>query len=117
MKTKAQLLNITDFPYRERDKDNNQTYFEASNGWWGKYEYDEFGNEIYYEGSDGDWRKKEWDEYNNNSRITYYEHSSGHWCKREYYENELIEYEDYNGNYWKEGYTNKCPFIYENLTI
>ncbi len=33
MKTIAQQLKITDFPFRIKDKNNNQIYFEDSNGY------------------------------------------------------------------------------------
>jgi len=32
MKTKAQKLNITDFPYSEYDEKGNEIYFEDSDG-------------------------------------------------------------------------------------
>jgi len=36
-----------------RDKNLNQLYFEDSNGYWGKSEFDSQGNIIYYENSNG----------------------------------------------------------------
>ena len=53
MKTKAQQLGITKFPYIEKDKNGNMTYFEYSYGWWYKYEYDESDNRTYLESADG----------------------------------------------------------------
>ena len=53
MKTIAQQLNVTDFPFRIKDKQGNVLYFENSEGYWGKYEYDSDGNVIYCEDSDG----------------------------------------------------------------
>ena len=35
------------------DADNNQTYYEDSDGWWSKYEYDDNNNQTYYENSSG----------------------------------------------------------------
>jgi len=54
MKTIAQQLNITYFPFTIKDKNGNQTYFENSNGYWFKREFDSNGKEIYFENSDGD---------------------------------------------------------------
>tara|TARA_R110002020_G_scaffold173181_1_gene363924 strand:- start:103 stop:285 length:183 start_codon:yes stop_codon:yes gene_type:complete len=53
MKTKAQELGITKFPYCERDKNGNLTYIETSNGKWCKIEYDSKGNETYREFTSG----------------------------------------------------------------
>jgi hypothetical protein len=36
-----------------RDKNLNQLYFESSDGYWGKSEFDSQGNRIYFETSDG----------------------------------------------------------------
>ena len=36
------------------DKDNNELYYERSDGYWEKYEYDTKGNKIYSENGDGD---------------------------------------------------------------
>jgi hypothetical protein len=36
-----------------RDKNGNQIYYENSNGYWSKREWDSQGNEIYYESSHG----------------------------------------------------------------
>jgi hypothetical protein len=74
MKTIAQELNVTNFPFVIKDKNNNQIYFEYSNGNWIKREYDENNNEIYREDSVGNWIKQEYDK--NNNRI-YYEDSKG----------------------------------------
>jgi len=53
MKTIAQQLKVTDFPFKIKDKNNNPIYFEYSSGYWWKQEFDENNNEIYYETSDG----------------------------------------------------------------
>jgi hypothetical protein len=34
MKTIAQELNVTEFPFEIKDKNNNQIYCEDSNGFW-----------------------------------------------------------------------------------
>ena len=41
------------FPIEIEDANGNQTYFEDSNGYWRKYEYDADGNTTYYESSEG----------------------------------------------------------------
>ena len=51
MKTKAQELNITEFPYVEYDKNGNETYFEDSVGFYSKRKYNDKGNETYFEQS------------------------------------------------------------------
>jgi hypothetical protein len=86
MKTIAQQLNIKEFPFTINDKNGNQIYYENSNGYWVKREYDSSGNEIYYENSAGYWCKYEFD---SNGNETYFENSAGYWCKYEF---------DSNGN-------------------
>jgi len=74
MKTIAQKLNIKDFPFRIKDSNGKEIYFENSNGYWWKSEYDSNGNGIYYENSDGYWSKSE---YDSNEDEIYYENSEG----------------------------------------
>ena len=74
MKTIAQQLNVTDFPFRIKDKQGNVLYFENSEGYWGKYEYDSDGNVIYCEDSRGFWWKREYDSVGN---VIYCEDSDG----------------------------------------
>ena len=74
MKTIAQQLNVKEFPFEIRDKNNNEIYYEYSNGYWCKREYDSNNNIIYYEDSSGYWVKREFDKNNN---IIYYEDSNG----------------------------------------
>ena len=60
--TIAQQLKIKDFPFVINDKNGNRIYFEYSDGFWRKREYDAHGKEIYYENSDGfirDYRPKQ----------------------------------------------------------
>ena len=52
-KTIAQQLNIKDFPFIIKDKNEKKIYHENSYGYWTKHEYDSNGKEIYYENSDG----------------------------------------------------------------
>jgi hypothetical protein len=58
----------------EWDSQGKQIYHESSNGFWAKYEYDSQGNEIYCENSGGYWGKSEWDSQGN---TIYYENSDG----------------------------------------
>ena len=37
-----------------KDKNDNLIYYEGSDGYWSKSEYDSQGNEIYYEDSKGE---------------------------------------------------------------
>ena len=95
MKTIAQQLNVKDFPFRIKDKNNNQIYYEDSKGYWWKREFDKNNNEIYYETSNGYWEKREFD--TNNNKI-YYETSDGGWWKREFDKNNnRIYFENSNG--------------------
>ena len=41
------------FPIKIKDENGNETYFENSDGYWVRCEYDETGNSTYYETSDG----------------------------------------------------------------
>ena len=92
MKTIAQQLNVKEFPFIINDSNGNCIYYEYSDGFWSKREYDSDGSLIYYENSNGFWSKREYD--SNGNRI-YQEHSDGFWIKREY---------DSNGNriYWED---------------
>jgi uncharacterized membrane protein len=74
MKTIAQQLNITEFPFIIKDKRGNRIYSENSNGYWCKREFDSSGNRIYSENSNGYWIKREYD--SNGNRI-YSEDSDG----------------------------------------
>lgn len=77
MKTIAQQINW-DFEANGgleiKDKNGRRIYFEISDGYWSKYEYDSEGNEIYYINSDGFWAKYEYDSERNK---IYYEDSEG----------------------------------------
>ena len=83
--TIAQFLNIKDFPFIIKDKNDNIIYYEESNGFWNKreYNYNARGNIIYfyYEDSNRFWSKFEYDD---NGKEIYYETSNGYWSKREY---------------------------------
>ena len=73
--TIAKQLKIKDFPFEIEDKNGNEIYFEDSNGYWWKMEYDSNGNQIYFENSYGDWDKKEYDSDGNQ---IYFENSYGY---------------------------------------
>ena len=98
--TIAQQLKIKDFPFIIKDKNGNEIYWEDSEGYWSKREYDINGNRIYCEYSDGFWFKSEYDAH---GKEIYYEDSYGYWSKREY---------DANGKeiYWE----NSDGFIIDN---
>ena len=57
-----------------KDKNGRTIYFENSDGFWEKWEWDSKGNAIYFENSNGYWAKREYD--SNGNRI-YYENSNG----------------------------------------
>ena len=57
-----------------RDKNGNLIYWENSDGYWGKYEYDSQGRQIYFEDSSGYWSKYEYDSQGN---LIYFENSDG----------------------------------------
>ena len=76
IKTKAQKLNITSFPYVEYDGNGNQTYYEDLDGTWTKREYDSDGRIIHTEYSYGKWVKRE---YDGDGKVKYYEDSDGNW--------------------------------------
>ena len=95
MKTIAQQLNVKEFPFILKDKNNNQIYIEYSNGYWSKREFDSNKNLIYWECSNGNWSKRE---YNQNNNEIYFEDSDGYWWKREFdSNNNQIYYENSNG--------------------
>jgi hypothetical protein len=51
--TIAQQLKIKEFPFRIKDSNGNEIYWEDSSGYWEKREYDVNGNRIYWENSFG----------------------------------------------------------------
>jgi len=74
MKTIAQQLNIKEFPFIINDSNGNKIYYEDSDGYWVKREFDKNGKRTYYENSTRYWAKSEFDE---NGNETYYEDSYG----------------------------------------
>ena len=73
-KTIAQQLNITKFPLEIKCEKGNKIYYETSNGYWQKRQYDEKGNRVYLEDSTGYWGKSQFDEKGNR---VYFEDSTG----------------------------------------
>jgi hypothetical protein len=120
MKTIAQQLNVTEFPFRIKDKKGNQIYFEDSYGYWYKWEYDSNRNTIYHEDSNKFWYKREYDSNgkliyfeNSNGDKIYSENSTGCWWKYKYDSNRnLIYFEDSDGLWAKWEYDSDGNEIY-----
>ncbi len=72
--TIAKQLKVQNFPLIITDSQNKQIYFETSDGYWIKREYDERGNRIRFETSTGYWSICEYDE---KDREIYFENSEG----------------------------------------
>jgi len=80
------------YPIRLCDKDGNETYYEDSDGYWQKCEYDD-GKEVYFENSDGYWWNREYKD----GKVVYHEESNDHWWKREYEGGKEVYFEDSTG--------------------
>ena len=91
MKAIAQQLNIKTFPF-EIEVDGNVVYYEDSNGYWYKKEYQD-GNFVYFEDSDGFWEKHEFQD----GKCVYCETSNGYWEKSEYQDNNCVYFENSEG--------------------
>jgi hypothetical protein len=72
--TIAQFLKVQKFPFTIKDENGNEIYYEDSNGYWEKREYDLNGKEIYWEDSTEAWVKREFDL---NGKEIYFENSNG----------------------------------------
>ena len=72
------------FPIKIKDEKGKKTYYETSDGYWSRLEYDKNGKQTYYENGDGYWYRYEYDE---NGNRTYYEDSDGFWHRCEYGKN------------------------------
>ena len=95
MKTIANQLNIKKFPFEINDHNGNRIYYEDSEGFWIKKEFDCNNNELRYESSNGYWFIKEYDSKYNE---IYYEESRGYWSRKEYdTNNNEIYYENSDG--------------------
>jgi hypothetical protein len=62
------------FPIEINDANGYETYYEASYGYWCRWEYDDKGHETYFEDSSDFWYRCERDADGN---MTYYEDSDG----------------------------------------
>jgi hypothetical protein len=92
MKTIAQQLNIKEFPFEIKDKEDNTIYLEYSDGYWNKREYKD-NERVYFENSKGGWYKSE---YKDGNEI-YFEDSNGYWWKSEYKDGNEVYYENSEG--------------------
>ncbi len=72
--TIAKQLKIKEFPFEIKDANGKLIYYESSNGYWRKREYNANGNCIYHENSTGVWSKREYDA---NGKLIYHETSTG----------------------------------------
>jgi len=100
--TIAQFLNIKEFPFEIKNKAGSRIYYEDSDGYWFKSEYNENENEIYFEDSNGHWYKSEYSK--NGNRIYLERFSNEYWYKKEYNENGNMTYfKDSNSNVAKIG--------------
>jgi len=70
MKTKAQQLNIKEFPFEIKNENGKVIYYENENGFWWNIEYDSDGNKIYSENFP-DYSRK-W-KYDSDGKEIYYE--------------------------------------------
>ena len=94
MTTIAQQLKIKDFPFAIKDKNGNVIYWEKSNGYWEKNEYDLHDNLIGFEDSTGYWGKSE---FNVDDKEIYYENYKGYSRKYEYDANGNVIYCEKSG--------------------
>ena len=62
------------FPIEITDDNGRDTYCEASDGFWWRYERDDKGRPTYHEDSNDFWQKWERDD---NGDVDYYEDSTG----------------------------------------
>jgi len=74
MKTIAQQLGVTEFPFDIRNDRGNVIYLEYDDGYWARWEHNSEGRVIYYENSNKFWAKRE---YNEKGNEIYFENSSG----------------------------------------
>jgi hypothetical protein len=72
--TIAKQLKIKEFPFEIKDSKGKEIYYENSDGYWSKREYNSNSNQIHYEDSDGYWSKRE---YDSNGNQIYFENSDG----------------------------------------
>jgi len=102
--------------YDVLNSNRKEIYFENSDGYWRKTEYDDKGKLIYYENSNGYREKKD---YNENGKLIYFENSDGYWDKRDYDGNGNIIYSENSDGYWlkREFDDNGNVIYYENSRV
>jgi YD repeat-containing protein len=109
MKTIAQQLNITEFPFEIKDSKGNQIYLEDSD-YWNKSEYDSNNKLIYHEISNGYWFIQK---YNSEGKRIYHEDSKGYREKIKYdSKGNQIYFEDSDGYWEKQEYDSNGKLIY-----
>ena len=74
-KTYKELGIAFTFPIEIEDEKGNRTYYEGSDGFWYRREYDKKGKLTYSENSDGFWYRCEYDK---KGKLTYSEDSDGY---------------------------------------
>jgi hypothetical protein len=62
LKTKAQQLGITEFPYFERDEKNRILYYEREDGYWYKQEWHKCGEQCLVFFDDGLYMKRDFND-------------------------------------------------------
>ena len=72
--TIAEQLKVKEFPFQIKDSKGKEIYFENSDGFWIKREYDSNGNRTRFKTSTGYWSICEYDKEDNE---IYYENSDG----------------------------------------
>lgn len=65
MNTRAQKLEITQFPYRELDDNGFKQYHEDAEGYWRKWKHNAQGQELSFQDSRGIWEKRRYDDQGN----------------------------------------------------
>jgi len=82
------------FPIQIKDDKGYETYWEASDGYWYKYERDANGNATYYEDITDYWARWERDA---NGKVTYYEDITDYWARWERDANGKVTYFENSG--------------------
>jgi hypothetical protein len=63
------------FPIVIKDGNGDRTYYESSDGYWERHEYDSNGKLTFCKSSYGYWSRRE---YDSNGNLTYFENSDGY---------------------------------------
>lgn len=93
VKTIAEQLGITEYPFKIKDKNDKVIYEENSVFFWIKYTFDEKSRLIGSINSQGTWLKYGYDE---NGNENYFESASGYWYKKEFDKNKILIYHENN---------------------